>query len=67
MSFEPMATVYEKGIAVGRCAGGKMVFRFRDETFEFDVQKAPLSYFNGYWYEASIDEVRRLEAEAAGG
>ena len=62
--------VYERGIAVGESdiKNDAMVFRFRDEKFKFPAVKAhAIARYNGYWYEAPIDEVRRLEAEAASG
>lgn len=62
--------VYERGIAVGESDIKRdvLVFRFRGETFEFPMVKAvQVAKYNGYFYEAPIDELRRLEAEAASG
>ena len=62
--------VYDRGLAVGESdiQRDRMVFRFRAEVFEFPTVKAhAIAKYNGYWYEAPIDEVRKLEAEAASG
>ena len=62
--------VYKRGIAVGESnvRNDKLIFRFRDETFEFPTEKAiHIARYNGYFYEAPIDELRKLEAEAASG
>lgn len=69
-TFYTHAAVYDKGIAVGHSEAHRdvMVFRFRDEVFELPAAAVhPFARFNGYFYEASIDDLRRLEAEAATG
>ncbi len=67
--FDPYSALYERGVAVGSSDVQKdaMVFRFRDEVFEFPTLKAfHLARWNGYFYEASVDDIRKLEAEASG-
>lgn len=63
-------SVYDRGAAVGRSdvISDTMTFRYRDETFTFpSIQARSVAQYNGYFYEAPIDALRRLEAEAAGG
>jgi hypothetical protein len=70
MSHDPYAALYDRGIAPGQShvKTDTMTFRFRDETFEFPTLKVhPFTYWNGYFYEARIDDLRKLEAEAASG
>lgn len=70
MTHDIHATVYEAGIAVGRSDArtDTMTFRFKDETFTFPASVVwPFARYNGYFYEASIDDIRKLEAEAATG
>ena len=61
------AALYDKGIAAGHSDIERdvLVFRFRDETFEFPTFKAyPYVEFNGYFYTAPVDKLRELEREA---
>jgi hypothetical protein len=45
-----------------------MNFRFKNEFFTLPTSKAlEVASWNGYFYEAPIDDLRKLEAEAAGG
>jgi hypothetical protein len=67
---DPYAGVYERGIAVGHSdvKSDTMVFRFRDEKFELpSIDAMRVARYNGYFYEAHIDDLRRLETEKAGG
>ena len=67
---EPFAGLYDRGMAMGESSvkTDTMIFRFRRETFEFPTDKLTgVARYNGYFYEAPIDELRRLEAEAASG
>ena len=62
--------IYERGMAYGasNIKTDTMIFTFRGEKFEFPtVVVHPFTRYNGYFYEAPIDDLRRLEAEAATG
>ncbi len=59
--------IYARGMAYGssNVRTDTMTFRFRDETFEFPtIRVHPYARYNGYFYEASIDDLRKLESEA---
>lgn len=62
--------LFDRGVAVGQTdiRLDAMHFKFRDELFTIPLARAmEVARHNGYYYEAPIDEVRRLEAEMAGG
>ena len=59
--------LYDRGIAYGTSdiRTDTMIFTFRGEKFEFPTTAVfPYVRFNGYFYEAQIDDLRKLEAEA---
>ena len=61
-----MTPLEEKGIAVGRSDIGndRVVFRFREETFEFPTVKlAGEMEWNGYFYTMKVDRLRKLARE----
>ena len=64
--FPPVTdAVYDRGIAVGvsNIRDDTMSFRFRDELFTFPTTRVfGVAKFNGYWYEADIEDLRMLEA-----
>ena len=62
--------LYQRGMAYGHSQArtDTMVFKFKGEQFEFPTIKVhPYAIFNGYFYECRIDDLRKLEAEAATG
>jgi hypothetical protein len=66
----PFKEVYDRGLAIGHSniRYDTITYRFRDETFTFPSHVAlPVSLYNGYWYEAKIDDIRKLEAELSSG
>ena len=68
--FDAFSALYERGVAYGasNIKTDTMIFKFKGQKFEFPTVKVhALTYFNGYFYEAKIDDLRRLEREAAGG
>ena len=69
--FPPVAqAVYDRGYAVGMSdiTNDFINFRFRDEIFEIPaLMVMKFTKWNGYWYEIGIDDLRRIEAEMAGG
>ena len=68
--FDPYSEVYKRGIAVGHSdvRTDTIMYRFKGETFTFPTSVAwPFGRYNGYFYEAAIDDLRKLEAEAATG
>ena len=70
VSFDPYTALYERGTAVGfsDVKTDSVAFRFRDEQFQFPSGRVfPYMKWNGYFYEADINELRKLEAEAAAG
>jgi len=70
-TFEQFGALYDKGIAVGHAdiARDTVIYRFRDEIFEFPTHKVPRNFlnYNGYFYTAHVDDLRKLEAESASG
>ena len=55
--------VLKKGIAVGMAdiVNDEMTFRYKDEFFTFScVDAIDIARYNGYWYEARIEKVRKL-------
>lgn len=55
--------VFDRGIAVGfgDIMNDEIVFRYRDETFEFPTIKViHLTKHNGYFYEAKVESLRKL-------
>lgn len=70
-SFEPYKELYDAGVAVGQSdiRNDTIEFYFRDERFAFPtVAVIPhIAKHNGYFYEADIDDLRKLEREAVGG
>ena len=68
--YDPHEALYERGIAYGKSdiKRDTMIFSFKGEKFEFPTRKAwPIAHYNGYFYEAKIDDLRRLEAELTSG
>ena len=69
--FEPFQELYDDGVAIGNSdiRNDMVVFSFRNEKFEFPTIKVVphIAKFNGYFYEADIEELRKLEREAASG
>jgi hypothetical protein len=70
--FYSHSTLYDEGIAVGSAdiKNDTVLYRFRDELFEFPTSKVyHLRFsghgFNGYFYTAPVEELRKLKAEAA--
>ena len=61
--------VYRSGRAVGEpnIVNDSMIFRFKEEVFEIPTALLPYNTFNGYFHEIPIDELRKIEAEMAGG
>ena len=69
-SFEPFEALYARGMAYGHSdvKTDTMHFTFKGEKFSFPTMKAwPFAKYNGYFYEASINDLRKLEAELASG
>lgn len=71
MLHEQFASLYDRGIAVGSAdvRNDSVIFRFRDEVFEFPTSKIYHLRFldhgwNGYFYTAPVDKLRELEREA---
>ena len=64
MTFDPHASVYAKGFAVGspNIRDDTMTFRFEDETYTVPMLKLPppSELFNGYFYEIQIEKLRKL-------
>ena len=55
--------VYDRGIAVGApdIKTDEITFRFRRELFTFDTEDViHIAKYNGYFYEAPIDKLRKL-------
>jgi hypothetical protein len=70
MTYDIHASVHETGIATGASdiRTDTMTFRYKGETFTFPSSVVwPFARYNGYFYEAAIDDLRKLEAELAGG
>ena len=70
MTWDVFQTVYERGAAVCQSdvKTDTVICRFKDEVFTFPADKAwRITHWNGYFMEADIDEVRKLEAEQARG
>ena len=66
-TFEQFGTLYDKGIAIGHSSirDDTIDFEYRGEHFTFQtVQAHQIATFNGYFYVAKIDDVRKLEAAA---
>ena len=63
---EPFSELYDAGIAVGRSdiRTDTIQFSYRKEQFDFPtIAVIPhIAKHNGYFYEADIDELRKLEA-----
>lgn len=63
MRDEQFAALYDDGIAVGSANihDDSMTFRFRDEVFNFPLLRVhPIMKYNGYFYEAPVDALRKL-------
>jgi len=63
-------SVYERGLAVGHSnvRTDTMTFRFRDEVFELPTNKLHgIMQWNNLFYEARVDDLRRVEREQASG
>ena len=64
MSDDPYEGVYARGIAVGHSdiKTDAINFRFKDEFFVVPgPRSSEIARYNGYWYEAKIDDLRKLE------
>jgi hypothetical protein len=65
-------SLYERGIAVGSAdiRNDTVLFRYRDETFEFPTSKVyhmkfgPDYGWNGYFYTAPVEQASRAQAGA---
>lgn len=67
---DPNEVLAARGVALGHSdiRSDTMTFRFRGETFTFPTRKAKeIAVYNGFFYEARIEDLRRLESEAATG
>lgn len=63
--MNPCLALNERGVAVGYpdIRTDSIKFRYFDEYFEFPtVRTIGIAKWNGYFYEADIDDVRKLEA-----
>ncbi len=63
--FDPHAALYDIGRAFGTVdiKSDTMTFRYRDELFTFPTLRVfGVARYNGYFYEADVDDLRRLEA-----
>ncbi len=63
--FDPHAALYDTGRAYGTAdiKSDTMTFRYREELFTFPTLRVfGVAYWNGYFYEADIEDLRRLEA-----
>ena len=63
IEFDSAATIYDAGRAV--CQSDiktqTMVCRFREEVWEFPIGRTyGVVRYNGYFYEADIDDIRKL-------
>lgn len=61
--FDSCATIYDTGRAVchSDIKTQMMVCRFREEVWEFPIGRTyGVVKWNGYFYEADIEDVRRL-------
>jgi hypothetical protein len=66
----PFKEVYDRGVAIGHSniTTDAILFRFKDEWFDIPSSKAlSVAQWNGYFYEAPIDALRKLEAELSSG
>ena len=67
MSFDPHASVYATGRAVGspNIRDDTMTFRFEDETWTVPMLKLPppSTLFNGYFYTIPIEQLREIVKE----
>lgn len=63
---DSFASVYEKGHAVGHSnvRDDTMTFRYREEVFDLPTRLLHgISKWNGLFYEAKVDDLRRVERE----
>ena len=63
-------SVYERGYAVGHSdiKRDAIVLQYKDEIFDLPTSVAlRVARFNGYFYEAPIEALRKLEAELSSG
>ena len=67
MTFDPHASVYASGRAVGQpnIRDETMTFRFEDETWTVPMLKlpSPAMMFNGYFYTIPIETLRKIIKE----
>ena len=67
MPFDPHASIYAKGYAVGQpnIRDDTMTFRFEDETYGIPLNKIPniSLLYDGYFYQMPIEKVRELAKE----
>lgn len=68
--YDPLSGLWQIGVAYGQAniKGDSMGFIFKGETFEFPTFRIHgFARWNGHFYEANVDDLRRLEADSAGG
>ncbi len=65
MPFDPHASIYASGRAVGQpnIRDDTMTFKFEDETYTIPTAKLPHNTYNGYFHSLPIEEVRKLAKE----
>ena len=66
---DAFASVYERGFAVGHSdiRRDAIVLQYKDEIFDLPTSVAlRVARWNGYWYEAPIEQLRKLDAENEG-
>lgn len=64
----PNQALYERGIAVGHAdiKTDAVIFQYWDEEISIPTSRLyGIAKYNGYFYEADIDDVRRMEAAGA--
>lgn len=64
--YDPLGGLWKMGVAYGRAniKTDTMSFIFDGESFEFPTLKVwPYVEWNGHFYEARVNDLRKLEAE----
>ena len=67
--YDPLSGIWKLGRAYGHSniKDDSMSFIYLGETFTFPAMRvAPLVRWNGSFYEADVDDLRKLEAEMTG-
>ena len=62
--WDPFAALYERGMAYGKTdiRNDTYVFSYKGEKIELPTLLAyPVTKYNGYFYEAKIDDLRKLQ------